>query len=81
MINFSKELEHIHNYVWLEKMRFEEDLEFTESIEVKDFAIPVLSVQPLVENAIKHGMMGMEEGTLHVNLSTFEKEGNIYGKG
>lgn len=78
MISFSKELEHIHNYVWLEKMRFEEDLEFTESIEVKDFAIPVLSVQPLVENAIKHGMMGMEEGTLHVNLSTFEKEGNIY---
>ena len=77
MINFSKELEHIHNYVWLEKMRFEEDLEYSESIEVKDFIIPVLSVQPLVENAIKHGMMGMEEGILHVNLSTFEEDGNI----
>lgn len=77
MINFSKELEHIHNYIWLEKMRFEEDLEYDESIEIKDFQIPVLSVQPLVENAVKHGMMGKEDGVLHVKLSTFVQD-NCY---
>ncbi len=78
MIPFSKELEHIHNYIWLEKMRFDEDLEYTESIEVSDFMIPVLAIQPLVENAVKHGMMGMDEGVLHVDLSTYEKDDCYY---
>lgn len=74
MISFSKELDHIHNYIWLEKMRFDEDLEFEENIEVTDFLIPTLAVQPLVENAVKHGMMGKEEGVLNVRLSTALKE-------
>lgn len=69
LIPFSSELEHIHNYIWLEQMRFEEDLEFQEEIETTEFSLPPLTIQPLVENAVKHGMMGMEEGVLKVVLS------------
>ena len=55
-IPFSQELEHIHNYVWLEQMRFADDLAYKEEIETLDFRVPQLSIQPLVENAIKHGI-------------------------
>lgn len=68
--SFASELEHIRNYIWLEKMRFEDELEFYEDIETESFNVPTLCVQPLIENAVKHGMMGTEEGTLHVTLRT-----------
>lgn len=77
MVLFSSELEHIRNYIWLEKMRFDDELEFIEDIQVEDFFVPTLCIQPLVENAVKHGMMGKEEGTLHVKLKTYQK-GNNY---
>lgn len=74
-IPFSQELEHIRNYMWLEQMRFEDDLEYREDIETVEFRVPQLSIQPLVENAIKHGMMGNEDGTLHVLLKVKENDG------
>lgn len=77
LIPFSSELEHIRNYVWLEKMRFEDDLEYQEEISTTGFYLPPLTIQPLVENAVKHGMMGMEEGVLKVTLSVKETE-NAY---
>lgn len=55
-VAFEKELRHIEVYLSLEKMRFEEKLQVEYEIEVKDFRIPSLSVQPLVENAVKHGV-------------------------
>ncbi len=72
--SFASELEHIRNYIWLEKMRFEDELEFSEDIETEAFDVPTLCVQPLIENAVKHGMMGTEEGTLHVTLRTREND-------
>ena len=38
-----------------------------------EFLLPALSVQPLVENAIKHGLMGLEEGGI-VTISAYEME-------
>lgn len=70
LIPFGDELDHIHHYIWLEKMRFEEDLEYFEDIGVSEFYIPILSIQPLVENAVKHGLMGKDEGSLRVELIT-----------
>lgn len=77
MVLFETELDHIHNYIWLEEMRFDDELDYTEDIQVNDFMIPTLSIQPLVENAVKHGMMGKEEGTLHVKVKSYQ-EGNDY---
>ena len=38
-----------------------------------EFLLPALSVQPLVENAIKHGLMGLEEGGI-VTISAYETD-------
>lgn len=56
MIPFEQELIHIENYVNLEKLRFEEKLKVEYRIETTGFRVPVLSVQMMVENAIKHGI-------------------------
>ncbi len=60
-IYVSKELEHVKHYVDIEKVRFP-DIEVRYDIAVDEFMIPALSIQPLVENAIKHGLMGLEKG-------------------
>lgn len=73
-IPFAQELEHIRNYMWLEQMRFEDELEYKEDIEVTDFHVPQLSIQPLIENTVKHGMMGNEDGILHVLLRVKETD-------
>lgn len=56
LIPFEKELLHIENYLQLEQIRFGDELEVIYDIETVEFKVPVLSVQPLVENAVKHGI-------------------------
>ena len=55
MVTFGKELEHIENYLAIEQMRFEK-LYVEYDIQVDNFMIPTLTVQPLVENAVRHGI-------------------------
>ena len=59
-VEFSKELKHVQTYLWIEKIRFQEELQVVYDIQTEDFIIPALTVQPLVENAVKHGMLGSE---------------------
>lgn len=58
------ELTSVHSYVELERARFEERLSVTLRIEPETLAtvIPFLSLQPLVENAIRHGLEPREAG-------------------
>jgi two-component system LytT family sensor kinase len=58
------ELQSVHSYVELERARFEERLSVTLRIEPETLAtvIPFLSLQPLVENAIRHGLEPREQG-------------------
>ena len=60
-IRFAEELKHVEHYVNIEKVRFP-DMNIEYDVEVTDFVLPALSVQPLVENAIKHGLMRLETG-------------------
>ena len=60
-IRFSEELKHIEYYVNIEKVRFP-DMRIEYDVEATEFVLPALSVQPLVENAIKHGLMRLETG-------------------
>lgn len=53
---FSMELDNIRAYVSIERMRFGEQLKVRYEIEADDFLIVPLSIQPLVENAIRHGI-------------------------
>ncbi len=61
-ISIKDELEHVKFYFLLEKMRFKDELELITDVDDVDFMIPQLSVEPLVENAIKHGILKRQEG-------------------
>ena len=76
LIDFSVELEQLEDYVELEKLRFGDRIIFATEIETSSFKIPPLTVQPLVENAIKHGLVKKEEGGV-IFLHTERKENNI----
>ncbi|MGF7002692.1 two-component system LytT family sensor kinase [Lachnospiraceae bacterium PFB1-21] len=62
MIPFPQELEIIENYVAIEKLRFDERIAVEYEIEFTDFKVPMLSLQPIVENAIKHGLVKKKSG-------------------
>lgn len=61
-VTFEQELRHIQIYLSLEKMRFDDDLNVVYDIEVTSFLLPTLTVQPLVENAVKYGVGKAEHG-------------------
>ena len=60
-IFMSQEMEHVHHYINIENVRFP-DMTFSFEMRSKDFKLPALTVQPIVENAIKHGLMKLEKG-------------------
>ena len=60
-ILMSQEMEHVHHYINIESVRFP-DMTFSFEMNSEDFCLPALTVQPLVENAIKHGLMKLEKG-------------------
>lgn len=68
-IPFEKELEQMHNYVALEQLRFGDKIILDEDYEYVNFVIPSLVLQPLVENAIKHGLLPKETGGV-IQVST-----------
>ena len=61
-IPFEKEMEHIENYVSLEKKRFGDKINLEYDFECLDFDVPSLTVQTIVENAIRHGITKRKEG-------------------
>ena len=73
-ISLSQEIEHVMYYVSIEKVRFP-DIEVKYDLQAEDFLIPALSVQPLVENAIKHGLMKLNHGGT-VIICSYETEEN-----
>ncbi|MBP5197992.1 MAG: histidine kinase [Lachnospiraceae bacterium] len=62
IVNFDKELEHTEIYLWLEQLRFEDFLKVEYYVETRDFKIPMLTLQPIVENAVKHGICKKKDG-------------------
>ena len=60
-ILMSQEMEHVRYYVSIENVRFP-DMTFSFKMNSDDFHIPALTVQPIVENAIKHGLMKLQRG-------------------
>ncbi|MBR5870702.1 MAG: histidine kinase [Clostridia bacterium] len=71
-ILMSQEMEHVHHYISIENVRFP-DMTFTFEINSDDFRIPALTVQPIVENAIKHGLMKLAKGGT-IRVVSFETD-------
>ena len=70
-ITVEKEFEMLQMYVSLEKSRFESDFEYNISLpiglDLSQYTIPSMIIQPFVENAIKHGLMHKKDAKeLHI---------------
>ena len=64
-IPFAADLRQLEDYVMLEQVRFGDKLEFYTDVETDQFMIPPLILQPVVENAIKHGISKKQsDGTI-----------------
>ena len=61
-IPFDQELEHLECYLKIEKARFGDRLNVVYLIQCRDFTLPPLTLQPIVENAVKHGITKKQGG-------------------
>lgn len=74
LIPFEKELEHIKTYIWIEQKRFGDALTVYYDIRCTDFSLPALTLQPLVENAVQHGLINAEDdGIIHISTRQEDK--------
>ena len=71
-IQMTQEMEHVRYYISIEKVRFP-DMTFTFEMDFVDFCLPALTIQPIVENAIKHGLMMREKGGT-IRVASYETE-------
>ena len=75
-IFMSKEMEHVRHYLSIESVRFP-DMTFSFEMNSHDFPIPALTIQPLVENAIKHGLMKLPKGGT-IRVMSYETATHYY---
>ena len=62
LISFDQEMRHVECYLKIEKARFREKLNVIYNLDYKAFYLPALTVQPLVENAVRCGLSKRPEG-------------------
>lgn len=75
-VPLSFDLEHLENYLSIERLRFP-DIDIRFHLETTDFMVPSLTLQPLVENAIKHGISQLREGGI-ITISSWEDDETYY---
>ena len=76
LIRVSKELEHTEYYIGIEKVRFP-DIEFITEMSCCNFSVPALTIQPIVENAVKHGILKRESGGT-VKVKIYETDNSYF---
>lgn len=76
-VPFDQELNHVMNYLRLEQRRFQSRLKVVYEIQTTGFFIPPLSLQPLVENAVRHGILQKEEGGV-LTIRAWEGEDDFF---
>ena len=75
-IPFSEEVEHTRAYLAVEQARFQDRLLVEFDMDFTDFRVPPLTLQPIVENAVKHGL-DPELEPLFISVSSCKKDGYI----
>jgi two-component system sensor histidine kinase LytS len=77
-VPLSEELDQVRSYLAIEQARFGDRITVAMDVasDCRDWPIPPLIIQPLVENAVKHGLSGREEGGL-VTLSVARADAGL----
>lgn len=79
IITINNELQHIKSYLDIQKIRYSDEFNVIMDIDnsVMDYYIPKLILQPLVENAIYHGIKNLEENKTGIIKLKIQKEGEL----
>ncbi|MGN0244010.1 MAG: sensor histidine kinase [Lachnospiraceae bacterium] len=73
-VPFEKELDLVKHYLYLEQKRFGDKLNIEYDIRATAFQLPLFSMQPIVENAVRHGLRGKDDqGTLQISTTSDEE--------
>ena len=75
LIHLSDEIKHMNDYLSIEKARFGDKVNFIYSIEKGiDITMPALTIQPLVENCLKHAFKRYgNRGTIELNVASIDE--------
>ncbi|MGG8497114.1 tetratricopeptide repeat-containing sensor histidine kinase [Tenacibaculum sp. TC6] len=77
-VTFSKEIQSITDYLDLQKLRLDNTLDYTllidETIEQDFIQIPAMIIQPIIENAIEHGIEGVENPKITIEISEADEK-------
>ena len=73
-IPFEQELDHLNHYLAVEKLRFPDTLAVEMDIQATDFLLPSLTLQPIVENAVRHGVGAKKQGGT-IKIATWQTDG------
>jgi sensor histidine kinase YesM len=76
VVSLEEELRFIQDYLEIEKARFGERLQVEESVEVGNAVIPCFTLQPLIENAVKHGA-APKIGTTTIRITVRQVNGHL----
>jgi len=75
LVEVSKEITHAEYYIRIEMERFRDKLDYELDLDCTDFKLPAFTIQPLVENAIKHGIRGQDKpGVVSIATRELEKD-------
>lgn len=80
MVLIRNEIKHVKNYLFIQQFRHGEEYEYIidiEDFEIMDKHIPKLILQPIVENAIYHGLLPVDNKGLII-VKGFREDDNIY---
>ena len=81
-VTLQEELDLIKNYLFLEKMRFDDFVNYTfdidPKVETEDIHVPPLLIQPLVENAIKHGLLPLQTPDGMVTIRVYQQDNDLF---
>lgn len=77
MITLKEEMELVDSYAEIQKIRFGGRFTFTSELpqELSGIFVPKLMIQPIVENAMIHGLADCDNGTIHVKVHQLETHG------
>lgn len=76
VISLEEEVELIKNYLSIQKLRFKDSFDFeihlSDSVLNEEILIAPMFVQPFVENAVEHGINGMDNGRIDIYFELME---------
>lgn len=81
IVSVREELQHVRSYLEIQQVRYQDILEYEIAVpeELNAYLIPKITIQPLVENALYHGIKN-KRGVGKITISGYETDGVFYLK-